>query len=513
MLDLSDNFSLNAEEVVTSRTCVTAQSGAGKSYLIGVLCEELLKKEWPFCIIDPEGEYSSLKQKFNLLWVGGENSDVPLETCDLAKLAKTAITDYYPLILDVSEAKNPKAVVNTFCEHLFQAETKLRKPYLLIVEEADKFAPQKGNNDVRIIHDIARRGRKRGLGLLLATQRPAFIDKDVLSQCNNQMIGKLTLKNDLDAVKLFFESTQELKTLMTLEPGYFYFMGDFVDTKALIKSRERLTKHQGYTPFARTVGAINVKNIAQRVERKDASNAERIKPVLSEQEAQARIRLKKRFVFFGRPLEKINSITRIERPLLKTRVKVILGKRIRDLTIIFDGITGIPIQYRNGIIFLKQYSPLIGLDQDEVNTLFHLIGRGSGTIRDVVHMIRGSDSGIRRAIQKLYKHKLITRIGKIENAHVYKPLVYVPWVKRVQFFDTEFPKGEPAKQEKTPFTLEQAREFVKGVDANAEIVSSSVVYYPFYKVTIKAKKTERTVFVDGVSGRKIRFYKAQHIQE
>ena len=64
---LNIGFEIDADELVTGRTCVIAQSGAGKSYAIGVILEELLKKNVAFCIVDPEGEYKSLKEKFSIL--------------------------------------------------------------------------------------------------------------------------------------------------------------------------------------------------------------------------------------------------------------------------------------------------------------------------------------------------------------------------------------------------------------------------------------------------------------
>lgn len=63
---------IDAQELVTGRTCVIGQSGGGKSYLIAVLCEQLLQNNIAFCIVDTEGEYFSLKEKFQMLWVGGE---------------------------------------------------------------------------------------------------------------------------------------------------------------------------------------------------------------------------------------------------------------------------------------------------------------------------------------------------------------------------------------------------------------------------------------------------------
>ena len=54
-------FSLNAQELVTGRTCLIAQSGAGKSWTLAVICEKLCKANIGFIIIDTEGEYFSLK--------------------------------------------------------------------------------------------------------------------------------------------------------------------------------------------------------------------------------------------------------------------------------------------------------------------------------------------------------------------------------------------------------------------------------------------------------------------
>ena len=57
----TQDIEIDAQELVTGRTCIIAQSGAGKSWGIAVLCEQLLQMNIGFCIIDTEGEYASLK--------------------------------------------------------------------------------------------------------------------------------------------------------------------------------------------------------------------------------------------------------------------------------------------------------------------------------------------------------------------------------------------------------------------------------------------------------------------
>ncbi|NLM28907.1 MAG: DUF87 domain-containing protein, partial [Methanomicrobiales archaeon] len=215
------DVAVDAQEVVTGRTCIIAQSGAGKSWGIAVLCEQLLQARIGFCIIDTEGEYFSLKDRFSLIWLGaGEGCDAEIGKVDLREVMQEAIRSRAAVIFDVSEAADMREEVTKLAEILYDLESRLKQPFLLIVEEADKFIPQIGT-PIQRIEEISRRGRKRGLGLMVATQRPSLVAKNVLSQCNSQIIGKLSIENDLKAVNLFFSSRKEVEELAELEPGEF----------------------------------------------------------------------------------------------------------------------------------------------------------------------------------------------------------------------------------------------------------------------------------------------------
>ncbi|MBM3200563.1 ATP-binding protein [Candidatus Woesearchaeota archaeon] len=52
---------LDINKLLTKHVCVLAKSGGGKSYCVGALLEELLENNIPIVIIDPHGEYSTLK--------------------------------------------------------------------------------------------------------------------------------------------------------------------------------------------------------------------------------------------------------------------------------------------------------------------------------------------------------------------------------------------------------------------------------------------------------------------
>ena len=140
--DEDKDIDINAQKLVTGRTCVIAQSGAGKSYLIAVLCEQMLANDIPFCIIDTEGEYFSLRDKYRVLWVGGKKADINIENTDMKKLALKVVNEGIPLIFDVSDVLDERKYVNAFAESLYEVANELRKPYLFMLEEADKFVPQ-----------------------------------------------------------------------------------------------------------------------------------------------------------------------------------------------------------------------------------------------------------------------------------------------------------------------------------------------------------------------------------
>ena len=63
LLEGKDNLKafIDPRKLITQHLAVLAKSGAGKSYAVGVLLEELAELNIPIVIIDPHGEYNSIK--------------------------------------------------------------------------------------------------------------------------------------------------------------------------------------------------------------------------------------------------------------------------------------------------------------------------------------------------------------------------------------------------------------------------------------------------------------------
>ena len=526
-LPLAEKFAVDAQELVTGRTCVIAQSGAGKSYLIAVLCEKMLEKNVPFCIVDTEGEYFSLKEKFQLLWAGGKEADVNLDAVDLKDLARRAVKENVSLILDVSDVIDEKKTVADFVAALYEAETKLRVPYLVIIEEADKFAPQTVSKDVstanvlKIMEEVSRRGRKRGLGILVASQRPALINKNVLSQCGNQFIGKLTTENDLAAVNLFFASRKELEELPKLKQGEFFAMGNLSREKIKFKSYPRQTQHKGLTPKLIPKAAGKISELKAEVTHVNPAKAEGAEPAEKTEKArklngiQAAItkeqfhavvekRRKKKFGPFGIE-EHLTSMGLEWVPIAYVEADMqsgILMKGMKTMSFFLNCLDGSIVDLGAGYKIIGSLGPLADCSENECSVLLALKKKARLTVAELGKMTGLSESALRDITEKLREKRLITW-SKAKNVNYYelRQKLDFPDLKR----SVSYPAAEvqaTGEVVKSVFSEKGLRNVLKALDSKAEIAGFKIFYYPFWTAHLQGKKL-RAVRLDAVTGKEV----------
>ncbi len=126
----------------------------------------------------------------------------------------------------------------------------LARPVFFVLEEAHNFVPGgqgAQSKAASIIKRIASEGRKFGLFLILITQRPYKVHGDTLSQCNSQIVMRLTNPQDQQAVRLSSESISEglLADLPGLNIGEAVILGPLVRVPVMVKVGERLSKLGG----------------------------------------------------------------------------------------------------------------------------------------------------------------------------------------------------------------------------------------------------------------------------
>jgi len=121
-------------------------------------------------------------------------------------------------------------------------------PLMLVAEEAHNYCPQQGKVSCsQIFRTIASEGRKFGLGLMVISQRAAKIDKNVLSQCNTQVILKVINPNDLKAIANSVEGlTQGIADeIQRLPVGVAIISGGGLSMPLFLDVRPRESKHGG----------------------------------------------------------------------------------------------------------------------------------------------------------------------------------------------------------------------------------------------------------------------------
>lgn len=129
-----------------------------------------------------------------------------------------------------------------------KSSTEYTTPVFLVVEEAHNFVPPYSKWHISsLIKKIASEGRKFGIFLIVITQRPGKIDQDVLSQCNSEIIMRITNPLDQKAVLESGERISEhvIQDLPSLNVGEAIITGEFTKIPSIIKVRRRETMEGG----------------------------------------------------------------------------------------------------------------------------------------------------------------------------------------------------------------------------------------------------------------------------
>jgi len=262
----ADGFAMPTVEVLTGRGFITGKSGSGKSNTASVVAEELLDAGAPLLLVDTDGEYYGLKEQYELLHVGGDDRcDLQVDASHADRLAKVALDRGVPVILDTSGFDDPdegRTLVGAVVERLFAREKAARTPFLLVVEEAHEFVPQQGGlDDVgETLVRVAKRGRKRGLGMCALSQRPASISKDYITQCDWLVWHRLTWENDTAVVSRIL-GDEAADDVQDLADGEAIVQTDWDGEVRRVRFRRKHTFDAGATPDLEDIERPDLKSV------------------------------------------------------------------------------------------------------------------------------------------------------------------------------------------------------------------------------------------------------------
>ena len=275
IIKLNDKIKIDLIKLVDSRLLVQANSGGGKSWLLRRLLEQSHGKVQQI-VIDLEGEFSTLREKYDYILVG-KGGDVVAESKTASLLARKILEMNVSAIIDLYELPHyeRKHFVKLFLDSLINAPKEFWHPCLVVVDEAHQFCPEKGQSEAMdSVIDLATRGRKRGYCAVLATQRLSKLHKDAAAECNNKLIGRTGLDIDMKRAseELGFTSKEQYLSLRKLEPGEFFIYGPAISNE-IIKTKvgEVLTTHpraagEGFKVLKKVIPPTEkIKNILKKL--------------------------------------------------------------------------------------------------------------------------------------------------------------------------------------------------------------------------------------------------------
>lgn len=229
---------LDLEELLATRLLVQGNSGSGKSHLLRRLLEQ--SAHWvQQCVIDPEGDFVTLADKFGHVVVDAQRTEQ-----ELTRIAARVRQHRVSAILNLEglDTEQQMRAAAAFLGGLFDAERDYWYPLLVVVDEAQLFAPAAAGDvsdearkvSLGAMTNLMCRGRKRGLAGVIATQRLAKLAKNVAAEASNFLMGRTFLDIDMArAADLLGMERRQAEMFRDLERGHFVALGPALSRRPL----------------------------------------------------------------------------------------------------------------------------------------------------------------------------------------------------------------------------------------------------------------------------------------
>jgi len=229
---------LDLEELLATRLLVQGNSGSGKSHLLRRLLEQ--SAQWvQQCIIDPEGDFTTLSERY-----GHTVVDATRTEAELTRIAARVRQHRVSVVLNLEglDVEQQMRAAAAFLGGMFDADRDYWYPVLVVVDEAQLFAPAVAGEvsdearklSLGAMTNLMCRGRKRGLAGVIATQRLAKLAKNVAAEASNFLMGRTFLDIDMArAADLLGMEKRQAEQFRDLARGHFVALGPAISRRPL----------------------------------------------------------------------------------------------------------------------------------------------------------------------------------------------------------------------------------------------------------------------------------------
>ncbi|MBB5706945.1 helicase HerA domain-containing protein [Sphingopyxis panaciterrulae] len=228
---------IDIQELLATRLLVQGNSGSGKSHLLRRLLEQsagLVQQ----VVVDPEGDFVTLADAYHhvVIHAGDYNEREIAAMGARIREHRASVV----LALDTLEIEAQMSCAATFLNALFDAPREHWFPALVVVDEAQMFAPSASGEvtdavrraSLAAMTNLMCRGRKRGLAGAIATQRLAKLAKNVAAEASNFLMGRTFLDIDMArAADLLGMERRQAEQIRDLERGCFLGLGPAISRR------------------------------------------------------------------------------------------------------------------------------------------------------------------------------------------------------------------------------------------------------------------------------------------
>lgn len=208
-------------DAVTGTAAVVGMRGVGKTSTCTVLAEEMIDADAQAVIIDPTDAWYGIASSADGKGPGREvyvfgnmrsgHADLQLEPGSGALIADVVVDEGINCVLSMRHLtpSQQREWVRDFASRLYdrKGEPEHRTAVHLFIDEAKEYLPQKGSTVcAEVLTRIVTLGRSSGIGCTLITQRPALVDKDVLSQCETLVAMRTSYNLDRKSLEGWIEA-------------------------------------------------------------------------------------------------------------------------------------------------------------------------------------------------------------------------------------------------------------------------------------------------------------------
>ena len=235
--DRGSPVAMDLEELLATRLLVQGNSGSGKSHLLRRLLEKSAGQVQQV-VIDPEGDFVTLGPAYGHVVIEAADYSIPEIARFAARIREHRAS--VALSLEGLDAEDQMRCAAAFLQGLFDAPREHWYPALVVVDEAQLFAPTTGGEvaeEVRraslsAMTNLMCRGRKRGLAGVIATQRLAKLAKNVAAEASNFLMGRTFLDIDMArAADLLGMERRQAEAIRDLPRGTFMALGPSVSRR------------------------------------------------------------------------------------------------------------------------------------------------------------------------------------------------------------------------------------------------------------------------------------------